>query len=883
MRRLGLWLRALFRPEAVEAELAQEIRHHIEMETDKNLRAGMSPAEARRKAMVDFGGVERFKEETRRSRVSWPLEEVARDVVYALRRFRRASGMTLAVVLCMGLGLGVTAATLSFFFGIVLRPLPFPEAHRLAVLYETAPGFTRASPSLADLEGWRDNAASFQGLGGYSRVGRTVTGSEGPEILEGTRISHDLFPILGVQPMLGRGFLPEEDSPRAPATLILSHALWQERYGGARDVLGRAVILDGTPHTVVGVMPPGFAFPESARFWVPLQTSASPRVGSLSTALGRLREGVELEGARQDMARVAAIMREAYPGANAEREIAVRPMKEILLHGLKTPVMLFTTVAAAVLLLATANVANLLLVQSSTRGREMIIRTAMGAGRKRILRQLLTESVLLAGGGGLLGSVMGILARDLYISMLPEDLPYYLNFHMDAPVIGLLAVVTLGVGVLFGMGPALEAASVDLFAGLRGGGEGGGSASRPQGHKSLLSSGFGLRRGLLALQLALALAVLVSSGMMAMSQQRLRQVPTGLDPENLLTLQVALSEPFREDQTRMREAFDEIRGRVASLPGVEKAAVISHLPIVGAANGSSLFAEGGEVPLPGQEPWVITKQAQSGYFETMGIPLLEGRGFLEEDGAPGSSPVAVVNESFAQRFWPGEGAVGERVRYGGPDSDFPWMEIVGVVADVRHFGQDRPPEPGLYEPLRQLPYWREYLVVRTAGDPMAQMTGVLAQIRAVDTDAPVFDVLTMEEVLFRSYWQPAVLSRILWILSGLALVLAALGVFGMVSFATARRRREFSIRMALGAERADVVGQALRGAAVPTFVGVGTGILAAWLGVGLAAGLMYGVDRLDPRVALAGALVMVLVAFLAALLPAGRAARLHPVRVLRSD
>jgi len=885
LHRLLNGFRCLLLRQGKDVELCEELSHHIELETEKNIREGMSPKAARRKALIDFGGVERFREKTRQTRPSRPIEDFLRDLRYAGRRLFRAPGSSLAVILCLGLGLGATAGVFSFFFGIVLRPLPFVEADRLAILFETAPAFTRASPSLSDFEGWRENASAFSGLGAYSRVSRTLTGAEGPEIIDGTSVSHDLFGILGVQPALGRGFAQEDDGPGAPPTVILGYRLWQERYQGDRGVLGRAVTLDGAPYTVVGVMPRGFAFPEEAGFWVPLRTSASPRGGSLTAVLGRLSDGVNLEGARSDMARVAAIMREAYPEANAQREIAVRPLEEDFLWGLKTPVTLFLVVAGFVLLLATANVANLLLAQGTTRAREMVVRTAMGAGRPRILRQLLTESILLAGAGGLVGLALGVAGRNLYLSFLPEDFPYYLRFDMDAPVLALLALVTLGAGFLFGLAPALATTRVDLFAFLRGGGEGASTPSRKGSRRGIIPWGraLGFRGGLLALQTGLALAVLVGAGMIAQSLISLKRVPTGLDPEKLLTMQIALSEGFRGDEDRQRLAFEEIRERVAGLPGVTRAALISHLPIAGAANGSFLHVEGTEAPPPGQEPWVISKQSQPGYFETMGIRLLGGRDFTAEDGADGLSRSVIVNESFALRYWPPGEALGKRIKYGRPESDFPWMEVIGVAADIRHFGPDRPVELGIYEPLRQLPYWRENLVVRTAGEPRGVIQTVLAEIRAVDANAPVYSILSMDEVLFRSYWRPVVLARLLWVFSAVALLLAALGVYGVVAFSTAQRRREFGIRMALGAEKEMVLGQAIRTTATPAAVGLVVGLLVAWLGIRFATTLLYGVEALNPLVAGVAALIMATVALVATLLPARKAAGLDPAEVLKGD
>jgi predicted permease len=866
-------IRALVRKEAVERELDEELAFHLEMETEKYLREGMSPKEARRMAAVAFGGVERYKEQVRSMRAFRVLEDLGLDLRYGFRRLARAPGFSLAVILCLGLGMGATAGVFSFFFGIVVRPLPFTEPDRLTVLFETAPGFTRASPSHADFEGWRENASAFAGLGAYVTIQRTFTGNEEPEILDGTRVSHDLFGILGVQPQVGRGFTLEDDGPAAPPTLILSERLWLGRFGGRQEIVGSTVLLDGAPHVVIGVMPRGFAFPDEASFWVPLRTSVTPNTGSLTAVLGRLRESVTLEAAQDDMARISALMQEAYPEANAQREIAVRSLEEDFLWGMKTPATLFLLVAGFVLLLAAANVANLLLAQGTAREAEMVVRTALGAGRSRVFRQLLAESFLLSLAAGALGTLLGILGRNLYLSFLPEAYPYYLGFEVDAPVLAILFAVTLGTAFLVGLAPAHQSTRLDLFAALRVGGEEGGSVRKAKC----------LRPVLMAVQTGLALVVLIGAGMMAMSLDHLYQVSSGLTPENLLTMQISLSKPFREDPDRQRTAFDEIRDRTSALPVVRSAAVVSNLPIGGAAAGTSLYAEGTVALPPGQEPWVINKTVQPGYFETMGIRLIRGRDFRERDGAEGTVPVVIVNESFSRWHWPDENPLGKRIKYGRPESDFPWMEVVGVAADVRHFGLDRPVELGIYEPFRHFPYWREYLVVRTSGDPGSVVASLRQTIHDVDPGAPVSGVLTMEEVLFRSYWRPVVLSRLLWIFSGLALALAVLGVYGVVAFSMAQRTREFGVRIALGAPGGVILLNALRGVALPCSVGLLGGLALAFGGMRFAASFMYGVETLDPRVAVAAFVFLGGTAVGAAYFPARRAAAVDPVAALNSE
>lgn len=800
------------------------------------------------------------------------VENTAADVRYAGRRLQRAPAFATAIVLCLGLGFGATAGVFSFFFGIVLRPLPFAHPERVVVLFETGKGVTRASPTFTDIEGWRDRATTLSAIGAYTSTRHAFEGTDGAEVLTGTKVSYNLFPLLGIRPARGRTFTLEDEGPGAAPTILLGHGLWLRRFGGRADILGRSVALDGKPYTVIGVMPPRFAFPERADFWVPLRTSADPRAGYLSAGVARLRDGISLAVARADVARVAALMREAYPQADAGRDIAVRPLKEDFLWGLRLPAAMLLLVAAIVLLLAAANVANLLLARGATRRWEIAVRRALGAERSRIVRQLLTESLLLAIGGGVLGVALGVVARNLYLALLPEGYPYYLRFDVDLPVLMILATVTLVVGVLFGLASALASTHVGAAWALRGGG---GTVTAGRGDR--------LRSVLLGLEAGLALVVLIAAGTATQSLRELRHVAPGFVPDRLLTLQVALPAPLRQAPARQRAVFARIRDRVAALPGVTGAAVVSSLPIDGAAAGTAVSAEGTPPPPRGQEPWVVNKTAQPGYFATMGIDLVAGREFRPGDGAPGTAPVAIINETFARRYWPGQNPLGMHIRYGGRDSDYPWMEVVGVSRDVRQFGLDRPVELGIYEPFQQSPYWREFLVIRTARQPLDLVPAIRAAIRSVAATAPVYDIRPMSRVLYDVHWRPIVLTRLLSVFAGLALLLAVLGVYGVVSFYAAQRRREFGIRLVLGARSATLVREAVRQTVLPLGVGLAGGMAGGFVAIRLAASHLFGIQGLSPAVTLLALLLLAATAGSAAFVPAWRTSRLDPVRTLTVD
>jgi putative ABC transport system permease protein len=479
------------------------------------------------------------------------------------------------------------------------------------------------------------------------------------------------------------------------------------------------------------------------------------------------------------------------------------------------------------------------------------------------------------------GVLLGWAAQKWYLSLLPETTPYYLRYEMDAQVLGMLAIVTLGTGLVVGLGPALEAMRGDPLVTLKGGGEGGWKGRPPTGRPVLRI--LGSRGGLLAAQVGLALAVLAGTGMATLSLMALRGVDTGVTPESVLTLRIELPEGIRGDDGRLRLAFDEIRDRVAALPGVEAAAIISHLPLLGSPNGSSLYPEGSFAPPQGQEPWVITKQSQPGYFGVMGISLVDGRDFTEVDGNPGIPPVIIVNEAFARRYWPTERAVGKRVKYGRPDSENPWMEIVGVAADVRHFGPGSPVELGVYEPFHQLPYWRETLVLRGGEDPSALVPAIRMAVAEVEPNAPVHQIQTMEEVWYRTNWRPVVTSRLLWASSGVSLLLASLGVFGVVGYLTGQRRKEFAIRLATGGHGGVVVAHAVRSTLPPVLLGLVAGATVAWAGMRFWSSLLFEIEALDPWVLALCVLTMALTIGIAILLPARKTARLDPAEVLRKE
>jgi len=798
-----------------------------------------------------------------------------RDVRIALRSFRRSPLFTVAAVACLGLGIGANAAVFSFLYGIIIRPLPFEEPGRLCVLFETAPGFTRIGPSYPDFADWRNMSRSFDDIAIYDRTIGTISGLEGAERLDGARISWNLFDVLGIRPAQGRGFLGSEDEPGAPAAVLLSYNLWRSRFGSSPDLIGRNLILNGEPHTVIGVMPEGFHFPEQAEYWVPVRLSpASNRASrSFSAAVGRLNPGISIEDARTEMDAIALRLEELYPDSNEGSGVVVRALADDFLWGRRTPVLMFYGVVCFVLLLACANVANLMLTRASARRRETAVIVALGASRNRVAGQYLTESVLLALAGGVVGLGLGAVGRNVFLAVVPAQFPYYLRFDINLPVVLAVTGIAVLAGVLFGLVPVFDASRINLFEVLRDGGAAVSDSLRRTWIRSLL----------VVVEVTMALVVLIGAGLMMKSLLRLRGVEAGFDSRNLLTMEVELPREMEQQTDRAFSFFEDVRERVASLPDVIGASAVSNLPMGRSQWQGTVSVEGAGQQPPGEEPWAIGRSVQNGYFQTMGIPLLSGRAFDERDAAEGAPEVVIVNRSFAEKYWPDGECLGGRIKWGDPDSEWPWMEIVGVVGDVRHYGLDLPVELGYYRSFSQTVFSKMTLVARTRSDPMEVVDAVRGSIWGLDPDASIYDVRSMDRVIYDEHWEPVVYSRAFNIFSALALILAALGVYGVVACSVVQRTREFGIRLALGARAGDVVRLAVQRVALLTGMGLLSGLIVAFVVMRLISSMLFGVTSYDPAIYAFCAVLMTAVTLLAMWQPARRASRLDPVKVLRVE
>ena len=805
------------------------------------------------------------------------------DVRYGLRVLRRRPGFTAAAVLTLALGLGANTAIFSVVNAVLLRPLPYAQPERLAVLWTDDPKHDahEEGTSYPNFEEWRSQSRAFAEMAVCTR-GNPVAlgGADGPERVEAEAVSANLFKLLGATPLLGRTFT-EEDEARRASVVVISHALWQRRFGGAADVVGKTVEVNGAGAEVVGVMPKGFFFPaEGTQLWRPVTSFErwdkvkDYRFNDWWRVVGRLRPGATFEEARAEMRAVGARLEQSYPVTDAGFAgygVNVVPVSEQV-AGPRLRLALWSLLGAVffVLLIGCANLANLTLARHAARRRELAIRTALGASGQRLLRQMLTESVVLASAGGALGLALAAGAVKALVAFAPPDIPRLEEVGLDANVLGFACGLTLLASLLFGSLPAWRFSRTDPNDSLKEGGRGlDGSAS---GRRT---------RGLLvAAEVALASVLLVCAGLLTRSLLEVRSVPAGLDAQGVLTLKVGL--PQSTPRARVWPFYQKALEGIAALPGVESAAAASHVFLESNPDWV-VTVEGRAAELPGDGRQPLTGDYVSAdYFKTLRVPLIEGRVFSEQD-APGSPPAAVVNETMARRFF-GEGdAVGRRFKFGGPESKSPPVTVVGVVADVRNRGPEARPVAQFFVPVAQESDTAALLLVRASGDPLALVPAVRERIHAADGQATVFGVETLEERLGEFSARRGFQTRLLSLFSFLALLLAAVGVYGVTSYAVAQQTREIGIRVALGARRRSILALVLRQGMGHVLLGLAAGALLSLWVTPVLSGLLYGVGAADPLTFTGVGLLLTLTALLACLVPARKAMKVDPMVALRYE
>jgi putative ABC transport system permease protein len=865
-------LRALLRRSEMERELDEELRYHIEQQTEQNIRLGMNPEEARHNAQKAFGGVEQAKERSRDARgVRW-IEDLWQDLRYSARMLLKNPGFTLVAVTTLTLGIGANTAIFSLVEALLLRPLPYAEPDRLVLMSEKGRNHI-TYPNFSD---WRERAQSFEGMASIRNQTLNLTGVDTPVSLRGRTVNWNFFHLLGVQPQLGRLFVAEDDRRGAARTALLSDGLWKTQFGADPRVIGRTLMLDGEPYEAIGVLPPGFEYFKADDVYVPIGPFLKPdglmqRGVSMGLfALGRLKPGVTLAQANSELTGIAAQLEREYPADNKDRGAMAEPLKDVMSEGVRRSLWVLLGAVVFILLIACVNVANLLLARGADRQREMALRLALGAGRGRIVRQLLSESLLIALLGGAFGALLGGWMLNGLLALAPDDVPQLYRVSLNMTALLFTLVVSALTSVFCGLAPALHAARADLGAALKEGGRSTAGAARDRTRKTLL-----------VVEVSLALVLLVGAGLLTRSMARLLGIDPGFNTENLLTMRLNLrSEAYTVP--RRLSLYDESLARLGALPGARGAAITRSLPIDG-SDWSSAFRAADK---PSPFGYAALSSISANYFEVMGMRVLKGRVFTSTDTAE-APRVAVINETLAARIWPGEDPIGKRLKTGMkefPDQWNPWCEVVGVVADVKLevLEQDTPAQ--MYFPLLQRPNSPTlWLVVRTAGDPLQAVAAVERTVHAVEKDLPIYSVRSMNQLLGSSLATRRLTLVLLAGFAALALLLAAVGIYGVTSYSFRQRTHELGIRMALGAQAGDVLKLVLMQGLKLAFVGVLIGLTAAFSLTRWMKSLLFEVSPTDPMTFAVIALLLIAVALLACWIPARRATKVDPLVALRCD
>jgi putative ABC transport system permease protein len=760
---------------------------------------------------------------------------------------------------------------------VLLRPLPYPNAERLMTIWEdhrARNGPEREWTSPPGFEDWRDQAKSFDHVVAFQDWQPTLTGQGEPERLAGAQVSHDTFAMLGVAPALGRSFRPEEDQRGAESVVIISHGLWRKSFGADPSLVGRRISLNGESRVVIGVMPAGFKFPiiANADIWRPIQPVFNPgcqRGCSAIRVMARLNPEATEAQAHAELNAIAARIEQQFPDTNTKVGAALVPLQEFLVGSVKTQMLALLVAVAFVLLIACANVANLLLVRSTTREKEIVIRASLGADQWRIARQLLSESLLLAVIGGAAGLLLSYWLVDLLVSFSPQGAPRLDEIGIDRRALGYTMAITVLTGLLFGAAPVWQLFKADLNHSLRDSGKG------LQGARSG-------RRALSALvvaETALALMLLVGAGLLSRSFIRLQRVDQGFNPRNVLTAVVTLPQAVYPERNQIASFYDQLLERVGTLPGVQSSAAVSSLPLTGYDSDAGFVIQGRPAPQPDQRPVAWVSSVSPGYFRTMGMRLIAGREFTERDNER-SPKVVIISEATARRHFPNEDPIGKRIGNGRPDG---WIEIVGVTADVKQFGLSQDARVSMFFPDRQRPARRMFIVARTAGDPLSLSSALRGAVAAMDKDLAVSNIIPMEEITAQSIGQERFTLLLLGLFSALALLLAAAGIYGVMSYAVAQRTHEIGIRMALGAQTRDVLKLVVTQGMALVLAGVGIGLASALALTRFIRGLLFGVSATDPMTFVGVAALLALVALVACYVPARRASKVDPMVALRCE
>lgn len=869
LRDLIARLRGTLTARDVEARLDEEIEFHLDMHAERTIRAGAPDDRARRDAVVAFGGREPWREAVRDEYRSRNVEGLWQDVRYGIRTLRKSPGFTATALLTFALGIGAITAVYSVVSGIMLRPLPYANPDRLASIWPTK------TISNAELVYLQNNAKSFAAVAAFSPGwGIAMTGRGEPTQLDGARTSTNFFQTLGVRPALGRVFAASESSPGQWDVVVLSHSLWVTHFGGDKAVLGTIVDMDGAPTKIIGVMPASFeAFQRGVDAWLPLQIDpTSPfYTGQTALAFGRLSPGATLAAATAELATLVPQMRTAFNYSDDYgRGGTIVGMHEAVVGNVRQSLLVLLGAVAFVLLIAGANVGNLMLVHSTGRRRELAVRRALGASRGQIMRQLLVQSLLIAVAGGVLGTAVGVAGVRGLKAILPSTLPFLSAVSVDGRVLLVSAAITLGVGLLFGLAPALSATRVDPDGALR-----------VAASSATNLAGAATRRMLVVVEIALAMVLVVGAGLMTESLWRLSRVDLGFDPRGVLSFRIQPSSGQATGVEPRRVYFEEMTRRLAALPGVERVGASQHLPLSGFNWQADLDIEARPIAVKTAHPRIVWRSIVGDYLGAMRIPLLSGRAFLATDTRD-ARPVVVISQAMAKHYWPDRSPIGERIKAGNATRN-EWATIVGVVGSVRYLGAGTEPGDEVYRPNAQQALSSMHFVVRTAGDPLALASGARGAIRSLDTTVPIAEVRSLGDLFAASTATPRTIALLLLAFAGVGLALGAVGIYGVISYAVGQRTRELGIRVALGAIEGRIVTMVLAEGARLTGIGIVVGTVAAAVASRSLRTLVFGVTTTDVSTYASVAAVLAVVALLAAYVPARRASRVDPLVALRSD
>jgi predicted permease len=877
---------------AREAEIVEELSQHLDDQYEQAMSRGADEAEARQAVLTELTesdllapGLKRVERRVIHEPLVMGKEgktnmiaDLWQDLRYAARMLARTPAFTTIAVLALALGIGANTAIFSVVNKVLLQPLPFKNPNELVMIWENAThlGFPKNTPSAANFFDWRDQSTLFTGMAAMAPKDFNLTGVGEPERLDGRRVSANLFDLLGVQPRLGRGFLPEEDKP-GTRVVILSSGLWQRRFGSDPRIVGQSLNLNGESYSVIGVMPPGIELPGfdnwKDQLWVPIAFSseeAQSRGNHYLEVIARMKPGVTLKQARVEMETIAARLAQQYPEENKRISTVVNPLHEEVVGDIKPALLVLLGAVGFVLLIACANVANLLLARAAVRQKEIALRLALGASRSRLTRQFLTESVLLAILGGAVGLMFAFAGLRILTSFIPATISQAESIGIDGKVLAFTALVAVLTGLIFGLAPAAQASNFSLNETLKEGGRDAAGGSK----------GVRLRGLLVVAEVAVSFVLLIGAGLLISSFLHLRNLDPGFRADHMLTAKIDLPELKYPDREHRIPFFDDVLRRVRTLPGVQSAALAGNLPLT--YNGDSMYiaVEGIPDPPPDQQRDVIYRAIGPGYFGTMGISLMRGRDFTEQDTTETTYTV-VVSEKLAKHFWPGQDPIGKRLKPGSTTSDSPWREVIGVVKDVRQNDFVADPKLQMYMSYRQLKFLTpNALVVRTSVDPMSLAMSLRNAVWAVDKDQPVSNIRSMDDIVSAAMARQRFSTLLLGIFATLALVLAAVGIYGVMSYSVAQRTREIGIRLALGAQRGDVLRMTMGQGLKLVSMGVGIGLIAAFILTRVMASLLFGVNATDPTTFVVIPLVLMSVALLASYIPALRATKVDPMVAL---